>query len=101
MVRGKAGKYLRLLHQFVDAHADDMAQLPGALVGGNVETARRLAHTLKGAAATLGADRLAAAAGSLEARLLVAGIQGEEEIRSEIAAVNDEFSILKAGLPSR
>lgn len=101
MVRGKAGKYLRLLHQFVGAHADDMAQLPGELAGGNVETARRLAHTLKGAAATLGADRLAAAAGNLEARLLVAGIQGEAEIRSEIAAVNDEFSILKAGLPSR
>ncbi len=101
MVRGKTGKYLALLHQFVDTHADDMALVLGKLADKDVETARRVAHTLKGAAATLGAERLASAASSLEARLHAEAPGSEEEIGCEIAAVREAFSVLKAGLPER
>jgi signal transduction histidine kinase/HPt (histidine-containing phosphotransfer) domain-containing protein/ActR/RegA family two-component response regulator len=99
-VRGKADKYLGLLRRFVATHADDMAHLVENLAKGDKETAWRQAHSLKGAAATLGADRLAAAALSLETRLRRdAGVHRADDIRAEIDAVDREFAALVAVMP--
>jgi CheY-like chemotaxis protein len=99
-VRGKADKYLGLLRRFVATHADDMSQLVESLTKDDKETAWRQAHSLKGAAATLGADALAAAALSLETRLRRdAGVHRAGDIRAEIDAVDHEFAALVAALP--
>jgi CheY-like chemotaxis protein/HPt (histidine-containing phosphotransfer) domain-containing protein len=99
-VRGKTDKYLNLLHCFVEAHAGDMALLVERLAEGDQETARRLAHSVKGAAATLAADGLAAAALSLETRLRREAGVHSDDLRAEIAAVNEEFAALATALPA-
>ncbi|MBL8487976.1 MAG: response regulator, partial [Rhodocyclaceae bacterium] len=68
-VRGRVASYLRLLGIFTGAHADDVARIRAALADGRRDEARRLAHTLKGAAGTLGARDLADAAAGVEAVL--------------------------------
>ena len=68
-VRGKGGRYVSLLRQFVDDHRDDAEQIRRHLVAGVREEARRCTHDLKGVAGTLGVDRLAQAASRLDALL--------------------------------
>jgi len=58
--------YWRLAQTYARHHAGDADQLTAALQAGDFGLAGRLAHTLRGASATLGADALAAAAGALE-----------------------------------
>ena len=69
VLRGDADKYLTLLGHFVESHADDMTHLRTCLSTGDLPTAQRLAHTLKGTAATLGLDPLAHLAGRLDREL--------------------------------
>jgi two-component system sensor histidine kinase/response regulator len=52
---------------FLEDHGDDAARLRALCTGGDTAATGRLAHGLKGAAATLGLDELAAMAGDLEA----------------------------------
>ncbi len=99
-LRGKADKYVSLLGQFVAAHANDMSLLAASMAADDRATAQRLAHTLKGAGATLGADHLASIAGQLEALLRTQGsgdIHGED-IGAEMDAIRLEFAALAATL---
>ncbi|PKO34299.1 MAG: hypothetical protein CVU34_07765 [Betaproteobacteria bacterium HGW-Betaproteobacteria-7] len=98
-VHGKADKYLELLQRFVDIHASDMSQLLESLAQGDKDTARRLAHSLKGAAATLAVGRLAEAAFSLETKLRQNESGHGNNIDAEIEVINDEFAALAAALP--
>jgi PAS domain S-box-containing protein len=100
VVRGKAGKYLDLLRRFTAAHVDDMTRLSACLTAGDLAGGQRLAHSLKGAAATLGADQLAERARRLEA-IMHAGDAGPqaETIATEMAAIEREFAALSAALP--
>jgi HPt (histidine-containing phosphotransfer) domain-containing protein len=63
---GKPALYLKLLRRFETDHRGDATELGLLIERGDLEAAR-LAHSLKGTAATLGAHRLAAAAGALDA----------------------------------
>ncbi|NTV70547.1 MAG: PAS domain-containing protein [Azonexaceae bacterium] len=54
-VRGRMESYLRLLAKFTENHSDDFARIRSNLAAGNRDEARRLAHSLKGVSATLGA----------------------------------------------
>ncbi len=98
-LRGKSAKYLDLLRRFVETHSDDMTQLETSLAAQDSATAQRLAHTLKGTAATLGAEHLSKLAQALEARL-----QGEadgsrdDEIHSHTQAIRAEFAGLADAL---
>ncbi len=65
-VGGRVTSYRRVLVMFIEHHADDPARIRTALADGNLDEARRLAHSLKGTAATLGAEPLRAAALALE-----------------------------------
>ena len=65
-VRGRVDSYCRLLGKFADSHLADFATIRNALAAGEVDEARRLAHSLKGVAATLGATELFPAAFALE-----------------------------------
>jgi two-component system sensor histidine kinase/response regulator len=63
---GRRARYRELLDKFHHQHAGDVDLIRTALADGNVEEARRLAHGLKGVAATLGAMPLSAAAFAVE-----------------------------------
>jgi PAS domain S-box-containing protein len=79
-VAGKQDLYLRLLKKFRDGQI--LAFEPGycsALAAGDWAAARRQAHSLKGTALTLGADRL----GGLAARLEAATQEGSFEAVAE------------------
>ncbi len=65
-VRGRLASYHRLLGKFVDNHRADFESIRERLLGGDRGEARRLAHSIKGAAGTLGALRVYEAALRLE-----------------------------------
>ncbi|MDX9995790.1 MAG: response regulator [Rhodocyclaceae bacterium] len=69
VLRGKRDRYLALMHELVSTHGDDMTAAASAVLADQHAVARRIAHTLKGTAATLGAQALSEAAASLELRL--------------------------------
>ena len=65
-VGGRKGTFVNLLRKYASVHEGDLPALRRAIADGKVREARRLAHSLKGAAGILGAPRLQAAAASLE-----------------------------------
>jgi CheY-like chemotaxis protein/HPt (histidine-containing phosphotransfer) domain-containing protein len=98
---GNAAMYLDLLGGFVTSHAEDMTRLAASLDAGDHDTARRLAHTLKGTAATLRADRLAEHAGRVQ-QMLPMGAEWKilpEVLRLEMDAINLELMAIAAALP--
>ncbi|MBK1695467.1 hypothetical protein CKO09_12070 [Chromatium weissei] len=68
-VRGQRPLYLRLLRLFAQGHGEDLEILDSSLAAGDQTGAQQLVHCLKGAAATLGADQIAATATNLEAAI--------------------------------
>ncbi len=66
---GREDLYGRLLRRFVDAYAAGLAPVHAALDAGDLATAERLAHTLKGVSANIGATRVPALAAALEGAL--------------------------------
>lgn len=70
-LHGNVEKYLRLMHQFLDYHEHDPDTLRQHLAQGDTETIRRRAHSLRGAAAFLGADQVAATARILERDVVI------------------------------
>jgi two-component system sensor histidine kinase/response regulator len=63
---GRAGSYLRLLRRFADTYRSGTVSLDDALAIGDMQAARRFAHSLKGAAGALGAQQIAGMAALLE-----------------------------------
>jgi PAS domain S-box-containing protein len=68
-VRGKMGSYRRLLGNFAETHDGDFSRIQQCIADGNHEEALRLAHSLKGVAATLGAHDVQQTALALELAL--------------------------------
>src|SRR5215831_8199910 len=66
---GKRERYESLLKKFATRQAGTVDAMRTALASGDVATAERDAHSLKGSAATLGADRVAEEAGKAEAAI--------------------------------
>ena len=102
VVRGRPEKLVSLLRAMVVAHRNDMPLFEASLRRKEHDEARRIVHTLKGAAATLGAAALADAAKVIEDRLrekrdmppdlvstLAAAVTGRLD---ELAAVLDDSS---------
>ena len=69
-LQGNRGRYRELLQHLHAVHADDPGKLREHLAAGRVADARRQAHSLRGAAGTLGAEEIAEAAGALEHALM-------------------------------
>ncbi|WP_446810497.1 response regulator [Methylomonas sp. 2BW1-5-20] len=65
VAKGDATKYARLLRMFADSHGEDMRRIQACLANGDFEEPKRLSHSLKGVAGTLGARRVAELAGKL------------------------------------
>jgi HPt (histidine-containing phosphotransfer) domain-containing protein len=66
---GNEALYAKLLNRFVESYEHAAGQVSDALAAGDQEFALRLAHTVKGVAANLGATSLALIAGDLEKAL--------------------------------
>ena len=94
-LNGNEQLYNKLLRRFADSNAQTVQEIRTAVDAGDQETSVRLAHTLKGVAASLGAPALSAEAlaveqllkngGTLEANGLDAL---EAELGRAIAAIN-------------
>jgi len=65
-VAGNKQLYTKLLCKFKDGQENAVEQIKAALQVGDVETAARLAHTVKGVSGNLGGDNLYQAAAELE-----------------------------------
>ncbi len=65
-VRGKLATYQRLLSSFSENHLGDFLRIRQLLGQGDVEEAHRLAHSIKGAAGTLGAMPIFYASNALD-----------------------------------
>ena len=63
---GATDLYRNVLKSFLDSHADDAHSIRRALEQAHTTDARRMVHTLKGIAATLGATALSRSAAELE-----------------------------------
>jgi len=63
---GNRQRYESLLRRFVDSQVGAVGEIRAALRANDSATAQRIAHSLKGAAANLGVNALASAAGSAE-----------------------------------
>jgi HPt (histidine-containing phosphotransfer) domain-containing protein len=94
VVRGKAARYVDLLRQFVAYHADDMTPLAEFLAVGDQATAVRLAHSLKGAAGTVGADGIAAGARRIELALRESPAAAGEQLHADMADIERAFQSL-------
>ena len=66
---GRLPAYQRMLGKFADQHSGDAAKLKAALDAGDRAVAGRIAHSLKGLSATLGATLLSQNAGMLEQQI--------------------------------
>jgi len=87
---GDAAAFEQLLRAFVAQHADGLPGLDALLAGGQRQQARRFAHSLKGAAAAIGATGLQEMAASLE-RAVQADGPGE---RLRLAAFDLEYELV-------
>jgi len=84
-VRGKQAIYERLLRTFADSHLDDFRNIRTLLDNGETEEARRLAHSIKGAAATLGATQVFEAAAAVDHAIR------QERPRNHILSLTDNL----------
>ena len=91
-VRGRLPSYLRLLDSFVRVHPDDAALVKQQLAAQQLVEAQRTAHSLKGAAGSLGMTRLQGLASALEAALR--GNKAAEEVSACIAELAEQQSCL-------
>jgi PAS domain S-box-containing protein len=96
MMRGKVGKFAKLLSMFADGHEQDVAKLAQLMAEGDLAAIERLAHTLKGSAGNMRLNALSQAAAAL-----VNAIRGQAEpteIRRLHLALAAELAPLMAGI---
>ncbi|NDV62403.1 response regulator [Puniceicoccales bacterium CK1056] len=92
----KEERLIKLMRKFAKDQAGVAGEIRDALDNGDQELARRLAHTLKGLAGTLGATHLQEAARELETALKK-GIEGEE-LNSPLAGMEGALKEVLEGL---
>jgi CheY-like chemotaxis protein len=85
-LEGKAATYRRLLAMFVEQHRSDPQRIAERLVAGDLTEAGRLAHTLNGAAGSLGAGRIGELAHDLNSAIRQGSGRDELERRCAVLA---------------
>lgn len=100
ILQNRPERLINLLGCFVEMQACDINRLTTSLIEGDILSARRFAHTLKGTSATLGVNYLAEMAGSIEDKLREnpAGNVNVADILPEIEAINAAFIALAFAL---
>jgi two-component system, sensor histidine kinase and response regulator len=74
---GNLALYKRLLSQFASSQANAPQQVHDALAAENPKLAERIAHSVKGVAATIGASELATLAGQVERAAASGAVNGQ------------------------
>jgi PAS domain S-box-containing protein len=92
VAHGNAERYLRLLHLFTTSHGESMARMCVHYEAGEIEDARREAHSLKGAAATLGIEEIRRRA--LEAEDAIKGSAPSARIAELAAGLEQAYAVL-------
>ena len=95
-IGGGHARYERLVRKFAGVHDRDLAQARRALAEGDTKAAGHLAHSLKGAAAILGAIPLQALAADLDQA--IADGRAADEIERRMAAVAERHDTLVAAI---
>ena len=96
-LRGNVAAYRKLLRQFAASHREDARRLREDLDAGLADAARQRAHALKGAAGSLGAIALQAAAAAIE-RALGDGMGPPQALPTLLEALQAEQNGLEAML---
>jgi PAS domain S-box-containing protein len=96
VTRGNIERYLRLLQMFATTHAGSMAEVRALLIAGNTEAARREAHSLKGAAGTLGIHGIQQQALALETAIRESAAPAS--IAQKIGALEQTYAALAIAL---
>ena len=86
-----------ILRKFTSIADEGMNELDAAVAAGDLASTARLAHTLKGAAANLGAKRLSAAAFELENASKAEDLERTTLARS---SVREHLAALLTAIPS-
>jgi len=94
-VGGNERLYHAMLRQYADDQAGTPAALRAALAAGDMKTAERLAHTLKGVSATLGIKPASEMAAVVEDRIRHERLEGIED---DVAAVEEATAAVIAGI---
>jgi HPt (histidine-containing phosphotransfer) domain-containing protein len=95
---GKRGRYEALLRKFAEKQAGTVIAVRVALNAGDLSAAEREVHSLKGAAATLGAIALSEAASNVEAALK-AGTEVDETLQSLASSLDAIVKAIHTRLP--
>jgi HPt (histidine-containing phosphotransfer) domain-containing protein len=100
-VAGNRKLYLKLLRDFASQQADAVARIRAALNSHDIDSATRVAHTLKGVAGSLGAGPVQTAAAAVEILLRDrAAADATNPALDHLAGVLDTFlTRLRAALP--
>jgi two-component system sensor histidine kinase/response regulator len=90
---GRRERYESLLRKFAARQAGTIDSIRASLSSGDIIAAQREAHTLKGSAATLGANILADEAAKAEA-----AIKSGHEVEAALASLSQSLDGLIAGI---
>jgi len=96
--RGNVASYKKLLHRFYQNQKDAVLNLREAESSNDYDTAVRLAHTIKGVSATIGAETISEKSAKIEKKL-----KSQESVQEELSELNDlikhvMFDLEKANL---
>ncbi len=84
-VRGNPKLFRKLLEEFYIDHGGDISAIHDALEQGDNNTAQRLAHTIKGVAATIGASELNIKANNLESAINQGQLDNVTELLEQLS----------------
>ena len=99
-LRGKRARYRQMLERLVKDHLHDPIALRENICSCNFVEARRIAHSLKGASAMLGAEAIRDIASDIEVRIRAGNLpEAEEEMNGLLADLARTLSELKHALP--
>ena len=93
-VGGNKQLYTKLLCKFKDGQENAVEQIKAALQSGDVETAARLAHTVKGVSGNLGGDNLYQAAAELEKAIK----EGKENLDLLMTEFDSQLKVVMDGI---
>jgi PAS domain S-box-containing protein len=90
---GKPEHYANLLRRFAERHRDNASEIATALAAGDTTLAQRIAHTIRGVAATLGAMAVSEAAQRIEL-----GVKNGIAVDDDIAALAERLAPVVAAI---
>ena len=93
-VGGNKQLYAKLLRKFKDGQETAVEQIKAALQSGDVETAARLAHTVKGVSGNLGGEELYRAAADLEKAIK----EGKEDLDGPMTEFGSQLKVVMDGI---